>query len=112
MSGKGISGIVALCLGCIVAGALGYGAFLQPDPIDVDKLYCEATADGWRAAHIRLYDYVQATNREYFDRAFQPLTPGGREKLVQACLDDPEGTRKILGEILTRGEPVGAPNGK
>jgi hypothetical protein len=98
-----VSGVLALILLALIAGVFVYGAFLAPEPVDVDALYCEASADGWRAAHIRLYDYIEQTNAEYFARAFQPMTPGGREVLVESCLKDPVGIRKTLADVLEQG---------
>jgi hypothetical protein len=98
-----VSGVISLFLLAFVAGVFVYGAFLA-EPVDVDSIYCEASADGWRAAHIRIYDYIEQTNAEYFARAFQPMTPGGREVLVESCLKDPVGVRKSLADVLAEGK--------
>lgn len=96
---RGISGPLALIAAAFVAGGF-LGMLATAQAVDTEELYCEASADGWRAAHVRIYDYIEETNQEYFDRAFLPLTPEGRQQLVDSCLEDPKGIRQILQDII------------
>ena len=109
---RGISGPLALIAAAFVAGAM-LGMMATASQVDVDQVYCEASADGWRAAHVRLYEYIEATNKEYFDRAFMPMTPNGRQTLVDSCLEDPDGIRQTLQDIMAQVDGTKLPsNGK
>jgi hypothetical protein len=95
-----VSGVISLFLLAFIAGLFVYGAFLA-EPIDVDQLYCESTAQGWQAAHVNLYHYLEVVDPELFKAQFLPVTLEGRQALIDQCEADPVATRKVIGDLLS-----------
>lgn len=95
-----MSGVIALFLAAAVAGAI-VGYYLAPEPVDVDKVYCESTAQGWQAAHVNLYRYLERVDPELFQSQFRPLTLEGRQALIDQCNADPVATRKVFQDLLS-----------
>jgi hypothetical protein len=95
-----VSGVISLFLLAFVAGLFVYGAFLA-EPVDVDSIYCESTAQGWQAAHVNIYTYLEVVDPELFKAQFLPVTLEGRQALIDQCEADPVATRKVIGDLLS-----------
>jgi hypothetical protein len=96
-----VAAVILFSVLSLIAGGMGYAAFIAPtpEPVDVDGAWCEATTNGWMAAHVKLYAYFETLEPATFAARFKPLAIDDFAKLLAACVADTEKIRTSISDL-------------
>jgi hypothetical protein len=100
---KDSAAIVTVLVFAVASFAAGFGTAHVSQPVvpqaDMDGAWCEATTNGWMAAHVKLYAYFETLEPATFAARFKPLAIDDFAKLLAACVADTEKIRTSISDL-------------